>query len=53
MKAHGDLVAALEDLHNWEESRRKATELLKETVQIRSEAARLCEAHDIRWVPGS
>ena len=50
MKAHKDLVAALEDMHTWKERHRKAKELLKEMLQSRSEAAELSKKYDTRWV---
>ena len=48
MKAHEDLVAALNDMHTWEERHRKAKELLKEMLQSRSEAAGLSKKYDTR-----
>ncbi len=53
MEAHEDLVAALEDMHDWKNFHGKAKELLKEILQTRSEAARLSQKNDIRWLPGS
>ena len=44
------LVAALEDMHTWEELRCTAEVLLKEMLQSRSEAARLRKKYDTRWV---
>ena len=44
-------MAALEDMHTWEECHRKAKELLKEMLQSRSEAACLSKKYGIRWVP--
>ena len=52
-QAHEDLVAALEDMHTWEERHLEAKELLKEMLQSRSEAAELSKKYDIRSVPGS
>ena len=53
MKAHEDLVLALEDMHTWEKRHCKAKELLKEMLQSRSQVAGLSKKYDIRWVPGS
>ena len=53
VKAHEDLVAALEDMHSWEHRHRKAKKLLKDMLQSRSEAAELSKQHDIWRVPGS
>ena len=50
VKAHEDLVPALEDMHTWEERHRKAKELLKEMLQSSSEAAELSKKYDTRWV---
>ncbi len=51
VKAHEDLVAALEDMHTWEERHRNAEELLKDMLQSHSEAAELSKKYDIWWVP--
>ena len=51
VKAHKDLVAALEHMHTWKERQRKGEELLKEMLQSRSEVARLSKKYDIWWVP--
>ena len=53
VKAHKDLVAALEDMHAWEVRQHIAEELLKEMLQSRSEAAELSKKYDTRWVPES
>ena len=51
VKAHKDLVLALEGLHTWEEHQRRIKELLKEMLQSRSEVAWLSRKYDIWWVP--
>ena len=50
VKAHKDLVAALEDMHTWEVRHRIAEDLLKEMLQSRSEAAELSKKYDTRWI---
>ena len=44
-------MAALEDMHAWEERHNSAKELLKEMLQSRSEAVQLSKKYDTRWVP--
>ena len=55
MKAHEDLVAALNDMHTWEEQRRNAEFLLEQMLLSRSEAEELkpSEKYDTRWVQGA
>ena len=52
MKAHEDLVAALEDLHTWDVRRHNTEELLKPMLQCCAEAARISKKYDTRWVQG-
>ena len=53
VKAHGALVAALNDMHTWEEHHYHGKEMLKDMLQSRSEAAELSKKYDTRWASGS
>ena len=51
VKAHEDLVLALEHMHTCEELHHKTKELLKEMQQSRSEIVSLSKKYDTWWVP--